>query len=321
MIERRSIMENVLLVGGAGFIGSHLADKLAQNNYNIIVADNLLLGKVENIQHLIHSNKITFINADFSDFNSAKQLFENQKIDIVFHLAANSDIKASEKNPKIDFDNTFLTTYNILECMRIFGVKKLFFASTSAIYGDKEGVGVNEDVGPLFPISYYGGAKLASEAFISSYSLMNDIKCWIFRFPNVVGERSTHGVIYDFINRLKVNPKELTILGDGKQSKPYLYVKDLVDAIFYIWSHSSDRLNYYNIGVDSQTNVNTIADIVCEEMGLENVNKVFTGGSGGWKGDVPKFKYDLSKIHALGWKAKHTSDDAVRISARRILDK
>lgn len=314
-------METILLVGGAGFIGSHLADKLVEGKYNVVVADNLLLGRLSNIQHLLDSKSVSFIKADFSNFNEVDEIFKQHKFDMVFHLAANSDIKASEKNPKVDFDNTFLTTYNVLECMRRYGVKKLFFASTSAIYGDKEGVGVNEDIGPLFPISYYGGAKLASEAFIASYSFMNDIKCWIFRFPNVVGERSTHGVIYDFINKLKTNPNELVILGDGKQSKPYLYVKDLVDAIFYIWNNCSDRINYFNIGVDSQTNVTTIANIVCEELGLTDVKKVYTGGTGGWKGDVPKFKYDLDKIHSIGWKARYTSDEAVRISVRRILNK
>lgn len=312
-------MEKVLLVGGAGFIGSHLANELVEKGYDVVIVDNLLLGTKENIKHLTKDNLIKFIEADFSVMEDVNKVFEEYKFDIVFHLAANSDIQASEKNPSRDFKNTFLTTFNILENMRIHNVKKLFFASTSAIYGDKADINIHENIGPLFPISYYGGAKLASEGFISSYCHMNDIQCWVFRFPNVVGGKSTHGVIYDFVRKLKANPEELTILGDGSQIKPYLYVEDLIEAIFYIWENAKDKLNYFNIGVDTQTSVTRIAEIIIEEMGLQNVKKTYTGGKIGWKGDVPKFSYDLSKIHQLGWKAKHTSDEAVRLAARRII--
>ena len=199
---------------------------------------------------------------------------------------------------------------------------KFVFSSTSAIYGDTIEE-LTEEFGPLFPLSYYGASKLASEGFVSAYSYMNDIQSWIIRFPNVVGERTTHGVIHDFIKKLKENPKQLKILGNGTQKKPYVYVKDLVEVMFFIYQNAKDRLNYYNVGVEDQTAVTEIANIVCEEIGLNNVKYEYTGGNVGWRGDVSQFKYDLDKIHQLGWKAKYssTSTEAVRIAIRRILGK
>jgi UDP-glucose 4-epimerase len=171
---------------------------------------------------------------------------------------------------------------------------------------------MNEDIGGLSPISYYGGAKLASEAFISSYSYMNDFEVLIFRFPNVIGSGLTHGVIFDFIHKLKDNPKELEILGDGTQRKPYLYVLDLVEAINSFSHKERKGVEIYNIGVDSATTVKEIADMVCERMGLTDVEYKYTGGNVGWKGDVPVFQYDLAKIYATGWRGAHNSNDSVR---------
>ena len=192
------------------------------------------------------------------------------------------------------------------------------FASTSAIYGAATEE-LTEDFAPLFPASYYGAGKLASEGFISAYSYMNDIQTWIVRFPNVVGERTTHGVIHDFIKKLRGNPKQLEILGDGNQRKPYIYVKDLVEAMLFIYQTAKDRLNYYNVGVEDQTTVTEIAKIICEEMQLENVQFRYSGGNTGWKGDIPYFKYNLDKIYTLGWKARYTSTEAIRIAVKRIL--
>jgi UDP-glucose 4-epimerase len=203
--------------------------------------------------------------------------------------------------------------------MREFNVKNIVFASTSAIYGDTNKK-ITEDYGPLFPASHYGASKLSSEAFISSFTKNYGLTACITRFPNVVGERATHGVILDFINKLKKNPSELEVLGDGEQYKPYLYVKDLVDAILFIWSKQTDEINYFNIGVESRTKVKDIARMVIEEMGLKASIR-YTGGSRGWIGDVPEFDYSLEKLHHLGWKARFTSDEAVRISIRKILGK
>lgn len=309
-----------LITGGAGFIGSHLADFLTSKKYKVVAVDNLLLGKIKNVDHLRNNANFEFIKEDLLNINELKKIFQENNFDVVFHLAANSDIQNSAKNPQIDLNNTFKTTWNTLECCRLFSVNKFIFASSSAIYGNIHEE-LTENFGPLFPISYYGASKLASEAFISACTYMNDIQAWIIRFPNVVGERATHGVIYDFIKKLKNNPKKLEILGDGSQKKPYLYVKDLIEAMFFVYQNTKDRLNYYNVGVEDQTTVTEIANIVCKEIGLNNVKFKYTGGNVGWKGDVPQFKYNLDKIHQLGWKAKYSSTDAVRIAIRRILDK
>jgi len=310
----------ILITGGAGFIGSHLMDLLISKGYKVVAIDNLSLGKMENINHLMSNKKFKFIKKDLLNLCKLKEIFKNNNFDVVFHLAANSDIQNSAKNPQVDLENTFMTTWNTLECCRLFNVNKFVFASSSAIYGNVQEK-LTEDFGHLFPISYYGAGKLASEAFVSSYSYMNGIQSWIIRFPNVIGERATHGVIYDFIKKLRENSKYLKILGNGTQKKPYVYVKDLIEAMFFVYHKTKDRLNCYNVGVEDQTAVSEIAKIVCEEMGLRNVKLKYTGGNIGWKGDVPQFKYNLNKIHQLGWKAKYSSTEAVRIAIRRILGK
>ena len=243
--------------------------------------------------------------------NALKKVFEKHNFEYVFHLAANSDIQASANDPLIECHNTYLTTFTLLECMRLYGVKRFFFASTSAVYGDMHGECVAEDCPSLQPISYYGGAKLGAEGIISSYTYMNDMQTLIFRFPNVIGPRLTHGVIFDFIKRLRAEPDHLRILGNGQQSKPYIYVMDLVDAILYFMDVPKG-ITLYNVGVEDQIEVKKIAEIVVEQMGLKNVKLEYTGGVGGWKGDVPVFQYDLSKIHAAGWYAKCNSEESVR---------
>lgn len=311
-------MMKMLITGGAGFIGSHLADLLVSQNYDVVVIDNLSLGAMENINHLANHKKFKFIKEDLLRSDQLKKIFRKNKFDAVFHLAANSDIQNSAGNPGIDLENTFLTTWNLLECCRLFCVNKFVFASSSAVYGDTTRK-LSEASGPLSPVSYYGAGKLASEGFICAYSSMNDIQSWIIRFPNVVGERATHGVIHDFIERLKTNPKQLTILGDGRQKKPYLYVKDLAEAVFFVYKTAKDRLNDYNVGVEDQTTVTRIAKIVCEEMKLRHVKLNYTGGKTGWRGDVPRFNYNLNKINSLGWKARYSSTEAVRRAVRGIL--
>ena len=303
----------VLLAGGAGFIGSHLTDALLERGDSVVCADNLCLGSKDMIKHCLVNPNFEFYEFDICDSEKLNVVFERHNFDRVYHLAANSDIKKGGKDPSIDYYNTFLTTVSILDAMWKFGVKELLFSSTSAVYGDKREL-LREDAGDLRPVSYYGAAKLASEAFISAYAAMNGLMVNIIRFPNVVGERLTHGVIYDFIEKLKANPKKLEILGDGKQDKPYIYVADLVEAILSM--KYTPGVEIFNVGVDTSTTVKRIADIVCEEMGLRGVLYKFTGGSVGWPGDVPKFQYDLSKIHTFGWTAKHTSDEAVRLATR-----
>ena len=305
-------MENILITGGAGFIGAHLVGKLLEGGHKVVVADDFTLGSKENVARYFDNPSFTLVEQDVTDVDKLEALMNEHHIERVYHLAANSDIQKSAKWPGIDYDKTFNTTYAVVEAMRRTACKKLFFASTSAVYGNKAGVNLSEDIGGLAPISYYGGAKLASEAFISSYSYMNDFEVLIFRFPNVIGPGLTHGVIFDFIRKLQANPKELEILGDGTQCKPYLYVLDLVNAV-YEFSHQERKgVEIFNIGVDTATTVKEIADMVCERMGLTDVAYKFTGGTVGWKGDVPAFQYDLSKIYATGWKPVHNSNESVR---------
>ena len=194
-------MENILITGGAGFIGSHLTEKFLSSGYKVVVADDFTLGSVDNL--IKHMNNFDFklVEMDIQDVDALEKLMYESQINYVYHLAANSDIQKSAKNPEIDLQKTFSTTYSVLEAMRRVGCKKMFFSSTSAVYGDKRGIDLTEDIGDLRPVSYYGGAKLASEAFISSYSYMNDFDVLIFRFPNVIGPGLTHGVILDFIKK------------------------------------------------------------------------------------------------------------------------
>lgn len=307
---------NILVAGGAGFIGSHLIDHLLADGHSIVCVDKLIMGK-KNIEHLISNPAFKFYNCELADLESVHRVFEENPIDAVYHLAANSDIQKGGQNPSIDFNDTLLTTRMLLEGMRLSGVKKLFFASTSAVYGEMPDIELTETTGGLMPVSYYGGAKLASEALISSYVSMCDMSVVIFRFPNVIGPRLTHGVIFDFIRKLQNNPHELEILGNGTQCKPYIYVLDLVEAIVRLTKTFSPGENVYNLSVRSEgTTVTRIADIVVEELGLRNVFFSYTGGDRGWKGDVPRFKYDISKVLATGWLPKFTSDEAVRQTVR-----
>ena len=302
----------VLVAGGAGFIGSHLIDSLIKEGNQVICADKLIMGD-RNIGHLKSSPSFKFYNAELAEQDTVDRIFTENKIDVVYHLAANSDIQKGGKEPSIDFNDTLLTTRALLEGMRKAEVKKMFFASTSAVYGEMLDVELTETTGGIMPVSYYGGAKLASEALISSYVSMCDMSVVIFRFPNVIGPRLTHGAVFDFIRKLRKNPKELEILGNGTQCKPYIYVLDLVEAIMNLTKEFRPGEAVYNISVTSPgTTVTHIAEIVVEELGLNDVRFIYTGGDRGWKGDVPRFSYDISKVLSTGWRPRYTSDEAVR---------
>ncbi len=309
----------VLVAGGAGFIGSHLIDALIKEGNQVVCIDNFFIGTKKNIEHLNDESSFKFYEQDLCDFDKLEEVFEKEQFEYVFHLAANSDIQASANDPTIEYQNTYSTTFNLLECMRRYNVKKFFFASTSAVYGEKLGESVAENTTVLQPISYYGACKLGSEALISAYSYMNNMKVLVFRFPNVIGPRLTHGVVFDFAKKLKEDPAQLQILGDGTQSKPYIYVMDLSEAIMRFKDVKEVGITLYNVGVTTQTSVTRIADIVCEKMGLEGIPYNYTGGRGGWKGDVPKFQYNLDKIHGTGWRATYTSDEAVAQTVEEVL--
>ncbi len=309
------MVKKVVVTGGAGFIPSHLDDILVDKGYDVTAIDVIEKKRCHNIEHLFEKDNFHYVEMDITDVDAFVK--QTEDCDFIYHLAANSDIQNGGQNPSIDYKNTFQTTRSVLEAMRINGIKDMFFSSTSAVYGDIKGQ-LDEMTGGLKPISYYGASKLASEALISAYSYMNDFNALIFRFPNVIGPRLTHGVIFDFIRKLKKNPKTLQILGNGKQNKQYVYVTDLTKGIYDFSEKIEDGLSLYNVSTESFTDVNTIADLVCERMGLDDVKYEYSGGNCGWKGDVPSFDYNVSKAKKRGWKYNFNSTDSVRETLKNV---
>lgn len=306
------------VTGGAGFIGSHLVDTLINQGHTVTVYDNLSSGDKNFIEHHLKNKTVSFIKADLLDLKRVKK--EIQGHDVVFHLAANPHVRLGEKHTDLDMNQGVVATYNVLEAMRLHAIKKIVFSSSSVVYGETQESTLPESYGPTLPISMYGAGKLGAEGLISAFCGTFDLQAWMYRFANVVGVRGTHGVIVDFIEKLRKNPRELEILGDGKQRKPYLYVSDCVNGILFGFSHARDPMNLFNLSCDTTTTVTRIAEMVVEEMGLKNVTFNYTGGKRGWKGDVPYFQLDAGKINKLGWKATITSDEAVRKAIRDVLD-
>jgi UDP-glucose 4-epimerase len=309
---------HLLVTGGAGFIGSHVCERLCEEGHTVVAVDDLSLGDRSNVADLARLGSFNLVVADVSDVSAMRELFTTQHFDCVYHFAANSDIARSHADPDTDFRNTLRTTYAVLEGMRESETRKLVFASTSAIYGEAAGQ-LREDHGPLLPISHYGAAKLASEAFISSYGENYRIQSWMARFPNIVGDRATHGAVYDFVRKLRKNNSQLEVLGNGAQVKPYLHVSDLLDAIFLAQDTMDDQVNYFNVGGSTRCTVKRMAQIVVEESGLA-AEIIFTGGDRGWIGDVPSVEYDTAKLASLGWAPRLDSEAAIRASARWMFD-
>jgi UDP-glucose 4-epimerase len=311
---------SALITGGAGFIGSHLVDRLMESGVNVTVLDNLSAGKLSNISRWLDNSRFKFIMGDMLNPGDVKKSMGN--CEIVFHLAANPDVRIGAFNTRIDYEQNILATYNLLEAMRESDCRSIVFTSTSTVYGEAKKMPTPEDYGPLKPISLYGASKLACEALISGYSHLFGFKSVICRLANIVGSRSGHGVIYDFINKLRSNPKTLEVLGDGTQRKSYLYVDDCVEALLIASEKSREQVEIYNVGSEDTVNVATIARIVIEEMGLSDVEIKYTGGvdgGRGWKGDVKEMLLDISKIKRLGWKPKLNSAEAVRRTSKCII--
>jgi len=297
-----------LVTGGAGFIGSHLVDHLIKKGHSVKVYDNLSGGKYAFLKHHEKNKKFIFVKADLQDIKTLRK--ETKNIDMVYHLAANSDISKGISDPSIDYKQTISNTFNLLQCIKENRIKKLFFTSGSGVYGDVGSIYTKENFGPLIPVSIYGASKLAAEAMIYAFSNFYDIQVWVLRPANIIGPRVTHGVVFDFIKKLKTNPNQLTILGDGKQSKSYLYVLDVIKGIDIVTTKAKKKVNLFNLASNSYITVNAIADIICKAMHI-NPKRVWTGGKIGWKGDVAKVRIDNKKITQLGWKQQYNSKQAV----------
>ncbi len=314
-------MRKILVTGGAGFIGSHLVDILMNRREKVHVFDNLSAGSLENVRQWLDKPNFTFINGDLLSSVDLEKL-KIERFHTIFHLAANPEVKLGSTDPTIHFQQNIAATYNLLELMRKAESRPtLVFTSTSTVYGEASKIPTPEDYAPLKPISTYGASKLACEALISAYAYTYGFKAVIYRLANIVGSRSRHGVIFDFIQKLKTNPEELEILGDGTQTKSYLHVSDCAEAIFLGLKKSSEQVEIFNIGSEDQTDVKTIAKIVIEEMELKNVKFRFTGGvdgGKGWKGDVKNMLLDISKIGRLGWKPKHNSKQAITKTVKEL---
>jgi UDP-glucose 4-epimerase len=305
-----------VVTGGAGFIGSHLVDTLVAQGNEVLVIDSLVAGHRETIAEHIGSHKARFLKEDLLG-NGWQDAISGA--DRLFHLAADPDVRQSAAAPDPTMQNNVIATYRVLEAMRLHEVPELVFTSTSTVYGDAKVIPTPEDYTPLEPISVYGASKLACEALISAYCHSFNMKAWNFRFANIIGERSGHGVITDFIRKLRANPGELEILGDGKQTKSYLEVHECIAAMLYATGKARGTVNTFNIGSEDWVDVKTIAEIVIEEMHLSGTKLRFTGGERGWVGDVPRMQLSLERIKALRWKPQRGSKESIRLAVRDLL--
>ncbi|MGB8217794.1 MAG: NAD-dependent epimerase/dehydratase family protein [Candidatus Methanoperedens sp.] len=311
-------MQNKIIVtGGAGFIGSNLVDRLLSAGNEVTVIDNLSSGRMEFLKQHTANPDFKFIELDLLETENLGKAI--QGADFVYHLAANPDVRLGAVDTKIHLEQNIIATYNLLEAMRINKQKNIVFTSTSTVYGEATVIPTAENYGPLIPISLYGASKLACEALITSYCSTFDMNSWIFRFANIVGERGTHGIIVDFIEKLRNNPHALEILGDGQQRKSYLHVSDCIDGILYAVNNSHEFVNIFNVGSNDTINSTEIGEIVVKEMGLRNVKFTYTGGKRGWKGDVPKMLLAIGKIRELGWNPSYNSKNSVVATVRNAL--
>jgi len=306
----------ILVTGAAGFIGSHLVDALLDRGHQVIGIDNLSLGTRKNLRASLQNASFKLIERDIATEDFPPTFDPGCNIDWVWHMAANSDIPAGVNDPDVDLKNTFLSTVRVLAWMRNNDVPHLSFASTSAVYGPRDKP-IKEDSGPMLPISNYGAMKLASEACISAASEAWLGRADIFRFPNVIGSRATHGALFDFVRRLRQNPDQLKVLGDGTQQKPYLHVSNLIKAMLFITDHAKCSLNYYNIGPEDDVSVRRMAEEVVAQT-APGAAIIYGSESRGWVGDVAKFRYCTEKLRNLGWKAQMSSLDAVRLAVSEI---
>jgi UDP-glucose 4-epimerase len=309
----------ILVTGAAGFIASNLIPRLLARGDEVAGADNFFLGKRE---YVVSHPRFAFHEIDLLELDRVEALLREFRPDRIWHLAANSDISFGTKYTDFDLKGGTLVTYNVLESMRRTGVKEIVFSSSGAVYGEPTVMPTPEDYGPILPISLYAASKVACETLITAFAHNYDITAWIYRFGNIVGPNPTHGVIHDFVLRLKDDPTKLVVLGDGTQAKPYVYVADCLDGMEFGIEHAREHVNVNNLAVDDQTSVREITDWTIEAMGIDRakIDVQYGDTPRGWRGDVPQVQLDTRRMTALGWKPRLSSREAVRRTIAEVVE-
>ena len=311
----------VCIVGGAGFIGSHFTDRLLSDTATrrVTLFDNFSSGREWHYQHHAGDKRLEIVRADVGDLATLAETMNGHEL--VIHLASNPDIARAMTSPRVDFDEGTALTFHVVEAARMAGVGEILYASGSGVYGDLGELEVTEDHGPLVPTSTYGASKLAGEAMLSSYAAMFGITASVFRFGNVVGPRQTHGVGFDFIRRLRRKPEALDILGDGHQSKSYVYVDDVVNAVLMMSATRECQFESFNVATGDYITVTEIALLALQVLGLteDTTDLRYSGGDRGWKGDVPIVRLSTERIRARGWTCVHTCEEALVRSMRSMV--
>jgi len=313
--------DTAVITGGAGFIGSYIAEKLVENGTDTKVIDNLVTGKKENLSKCFDQDNFSFLEYDLGNLDGIENHLGD--VDILFHFAADPEVRTGYSKPEDSFEQNIVNTFNLLQKIKQSKIKKIVFASSSSVYGDAKIIPTNEEYGPLSPISHYGASKLACEAMVSSFCHNYNIEGVILRLANVIGLRGRHGLIWDLVHKLKINQDELELLGDGKQTKSFIHISDAIDGIFFSLNNLQDKVEVFNLGSEDSVEIMDVAKIVCKNMGLNEIKINLTGGvddGRGWKGDIKIAHLDISKLKNLGWRPKLSSLEAADVTSQEIID-
>ncbi len=311
---------SALITGGAGFIGSHLAEKLVGEGIETKILDNFATGRKDNLLGCIDKQNFSLFDLDLGKLGNQEDYLEN--VEVVFHMAADPEVRTGYDNPKNSFEQNIVNTFNLLQRIKHSKVKKIVFASSSSVNGDAKILPTNEEYGPLCPISHYGASKLACEAIVSSFCYNYDIDGVILRPANVIGSRGRHGLIWDLVRKLKNDKNRLEVLGDGKQTKSFIHISDAVKGILQSMKKGEDGIEVFNVGSEDGIEIINVAKIVCKNMKLPNIEIFTTGGienGRGWKGDIKIAHLDISKLKNMGWQPKLSSLEAADVTSEEII--
>ena len=312
--------DTAVITGGAGFIGSYIAEKLVENGTDTKVIDNLVTGKKENLSKCFDQDNFSFLEYDLGNLDGIEDHLGDA--DILFHFAADPEVRTGYSKPEDSFEQNIVNTFNLLQKIKQSKIKKIVFASSSSVYGDAKIIPTNEEYGPLSPISHYGASKLACEAMVSSFCHNYNIEGVILRPANVIGLRGRHGLIWDLVHKLKINQDELELLGDGKQTKSFIHISDAIDGIFFSLNNLQDKVEVFNLGSEDSVEIMDVAKIVCKNMGLNEIKINLTGGvddGRGWKGDIKIAHLDITKLKNSGWIPKLSSINAADVTSHEII--